>query len=214
MTAKQGEDGGRQGRFAVRLDRIVTRTGDDGTTAIAGGVRLFKDAPRIEAIGALDEANAALGLLRADLAPETAESALILALQHDLFDLGAALARPKGGGPLGPAHIARLEEAIAAYRAHLAPLRSFVLPGANRAEALAHLARTQVRRAERALVALAREAAPAGDSPRNDAIPAEALPYLNRLSDLLFLLARHLAAGAEVLWRPGGGSGGEDAPAA
>jgi cob(I)alamin adenosyltransferase len=184
----------------VRLDRIVTRTGDEGTTAIAGGVRLAKNAPRIEAIGALDEANAALGLLRADLPADGAEAALVLALQHDLFDLGAALARPHGEGPLGPAHLHRLEAEIAALRESLAPLNSFVLPGANRTEALAHLARTQIRRAERALVALG----------HNEPLPPVALPYLNRLSDLLFLLGRRLAGGAEVLWRPGGGSGGAE----
>lgn len=200
-TVKDGGGGsGTEGRarIVVRLDRIATRTGDDGTTAIAGGARLPKHHPRIAAIGALDEANATLGLLRTALPPDVPFASLLLALQHDLFDLGAALARPQGEGPLGPRHLARLEKEIETLRAGLSPLTSFVLPGASPAEAFAHLARTVTRRAERALAALAASAEP---------VPPLALPYLNRLSDLLFLLGRHLAGGAEVLWRPGGGSG-------
>jgi cob(I)alamin adenosyltransferase len=175
-----------------RLSKIVTRTGDAGTTGLGDGSRVAKDSPRIEAIGAVDELNSTLGLLLAERLP-AAIAELLTDVQHDLFDLGGELSIP-GHRALGEGRIAALEAAIEEHNARLAPLREFILPGGTRGAALAHVARTVCRRAERALVALAADA---------DVSPA-ARRYLNRLSDLLFVLARTLnrrARRTDVLWQ-------------
>jgi cob(I)alamin adenosyltransferase len=182
----------------VKLDVIITRGGDGGETSLGDGARVRKDAPRIEAIGAVDEANAAIGLLR--LHTEGEEDATLARVQNGLFDLGADLCVPgEGGGRLrtSAAHVAALDGATAAMNASLPSLDSFVLPGGTPGAAAAHLARTVARRAERAVVRLAAE----------EAVNPEALRYLNRLSDLLFVLSRRLNGNGarDVLWRPGSG---------
>lgn len=175
-----------------RLDRIVTRGGDDGTTGLADGRRVAKDAARIVAIGSVDELNSHIGVLLAEDLPQDVRE-LLLKIQNDLFDLGGALALPEQGR-FPETHLARLDAAIEHYNAGLPPLEEFILPGGCRAAALCHVARSVARRAERAFVALAHvETAPSGG-----------LSYLNRLSDLLFVLCRVLnrAAGvAETPWR-------------
>jgi len=175
-----------------RLSRIVTRTGDSGTTGLGDGKRTGKDSARIGAIGEVDELNSTLGLLLAEALPaEVAEC--LTEVQHDLFDLGGELSIP-GHAVVTDAHVARLEGAVEAFNAGLAPLKEFVLPGGTRAAALAHVARTVCRRAERAMVRLG-AAEPLGEPARR---------YLNRLSDLLFVIARALnrAAGRpDVLWQ-------------
>jgi len=183
----------------VRIDRVVTRGGDGGETSLGDGTRLRKDAPRIEAIGAVDETNATIGLLRASLDPaDAATQAALARIQNDLFDLGADLAVPGAGGArlrMSAGPVARLEAEVTAMNAALPPLTSFILPGGSRAAATAHLARTVARRAERALVRLAAEAA----------VTPEAIHYLNRLSDHLFVLTRVLNRNGadDVLWVPG-----------
>ena len=177
-----------------RLSKIVTRTGDAGTTGLGDGSRVPKDGARIEAIGAVDELNSVIGLVLADSLPEGVR-ALLTDVQHDLFDLGGELSIP-GYATLTPAHIERLEHAVEDYNEDLPPLKEFILPGGIRAAALAHVARTVCRRAERALVALAGV----------ESVSQESRVYLNRLSDLLFVLARALnrAAGStDVLWQKG-----------
>jgi len=175
-----------------RLSRIVTRTGDAGTTGLGDGTRVAKDSARIAAIGDIDELNSTLGLLLAeDLPPELRDE--FVSIQHDLFDLGGELSIP-GRAAIDDAHVARLEAAVERHNALLAPLKEFILPGGTRASALAHVARTVCRRAERSVVHLA-ATAPVGDPARR---------YLNRLSDLLFVVARTInrAAGrGDVLWR-------------
>lgn len=180
--------------MANRLSRIVTRTGDDGSTGLADGSRLAKSAPRIEALGAVDELNSALGLLLVEDFPDAMRDCLD-GVQHDLFDLGGELSIP-GHAIMSEAHCRRIDEAITAFNADLPPLKDFVLPGGTRAAALAHVARTNCRRAERSLVALAAEAP----------LPAPVLQYVNRLSDLLFVLARALnrhAGVGDVCWQQG-----------
>jgi cob(I)alamin adenosyltransferase len=175
-----------------RLSRIVTRTGDDGTTGLGDGSRVAKDSRRIEAIGAVDELNSTIGVALVEPLPADVH-ALLVDIQHDLFDLGGELSIP-GHAAVTPAHIGRIEAAVERYNANLPLLKEFILPGGTRAAALAHVARTVCRRAERSLIALA-----AGDS-----VSASSRIYLNRLSDLLFVLARVLnrAAGApDVLWQ-------------
>ncbi len=175
-----------------RLSKIVTRTGDAGTTGLGDGSRVAKDSPRIEAIGAVDELNSTIGLLLAEPLPATITD-LLTDIQHDLFDLGGELSIP-GHRALGDARTAALEAAVEKHNARLAPLREFILPGGTRGAALAHVARTVCRRAERALVALAAD---------TDVSPA-ARRYLNRLSDLLFVLARTLnrrARRRDVMWQ-------------
>jgi cob(I)alamin adenosyltransferase len=184
-----------------RLTKIVTRTGDDGTTGLANGERVAKDCERVEAGGAVDELNSALGVLLAvPELPEPVPTAL-LQIQHDLFDLGGELSIP-GSALIGTAQVERLDAQIAQWNADLPPLREFVLPGGSQAAAACHLARAICRRAERRCWALA----------RSEAIGPQALQYLNRLSDLLFVLARVLArragAGGEVLWRRDRGTTG------
>ncbi|WLW61619.1 cob(I)yrinic acid a,c-diamide adenosyltransferase [Achromobacter aegrifaciens] len=177
--------------MANRLSVIATRTGDDGTTGLGDGSRTPKDAPRIAAIGDVDELNSVIGvLLTEDLPAEI--SADLLAIQHDLFDMGAELCIP-GHTALTDEHIARLDARLAHYNAALPPLREFILPGGSRGSAQAHVARTVCRRAERAVVALARV----------DQVNPPVRQYLNRLSDLLFVLARCInrARGtADVFW--------------
>lgn len=163
--------------------KIYTKTGDRGETGLFGGPRVPKDDPRIEAFGDVDELNAAIGVVRCEPLDERLDG-LLKAIQNELFDLGAQLASPGPARANMPcvteAHIKRLEEAIDEYDATLPPLRAFILPGGVRAAALLHSARAVCRRAERRVVCLGRQAA----------IAAEAVIYINRLSDLLFVLAR------------------------
>lgn len=187
--------------------KIYTKTGDEGDTGLYGGPRVRKDHSRIEAFGAVDELNAVIGLARcepieADVDGNTAD-ALLARIQSELFDLGAELASPDprrlGTKLITADHIGRLEAAIDACDARLPPLKEFILPGGVRAAALLHLARTVCRRAERRLVSLM-AAEPNDASP----ISTEALVYLNRLSDLLFVLARlvnQMAGQPDVRWR-------------
>jgi cob(I)alamin adenosyltransferase len=185
----------------VRLNRIYTRTGDDGTTGLVDGSRMAKDDARMVAIGEVDELNSAIGVAVAALS-DPARAALLQSLQNDLFDLGADIATPgEDFAPsemvlrIVPAQVERLERTIDALNEDLDPLRSFILPGGSPAAAHVHLARAIARRAERAAIAAGRGA------PVNPA----ALAYLNRLSDLLFVLARAINAGGagDVLWVPG-----------
>jgi cob(I)alamin adenosyltransferase len=175
-----------------RLSRIVTRTGDAGSTGLGDGSRVPKDSARIEAIGTVDELNSAVGWLAAlpDLPEDVGR--LLLAIQHDLFDLGGELAVP-GHSALARSHVESLEQAVAHYNASLPPLKEFILPGGSEGAARCHLARSIARRAERRCWTLA----------GSEAMHDLCLIYLNRLSDLLFVLARVLAragGGSEVLW--------------
>ena len=177
-----------------RLSKIVTRTGDAGTTGLADGSRVSKDSLRIVAVGEVDELNSLLGVVLCEELPQPVRQ-LLVDIQHDLFDLGGELAVP-GAAFLAPAQPARLEAAVERYNGELKPLAEFILPGGSRPAALAHLARTVCRRAERAVVALG-AAEPVSDTARQ---------YLNRLSDLLFVLGRWLnksAGGGDVLWHKG-----------
>lgn len=180
----------------VRLDIITTRGGDAGETSLGDGSRVAKDALRIEAIGAVDEANATLGLLRLHTAG-LPEDAMLARIQNDMFDLGADLCVPgleeEGRLRMADSQCARLEAEMDEMNAALPPLRSFVLPGGTPAAAHAHLARTAARRAERVVVALGVA----------EPVNPVALRYLNRLSDHLFVLSRRLNAGGDVLWVPG-----------
>ena len=188
----------------VVLNRIYTRTGDDGSTALGTGERRPKFDPRVEAYGTVDETNAAIGIARLHLSAEPEVSAILLRVQNDLFDLGADLAAPEN--PAKPnrerlrivdSQVDRLEADIDKLNADLAPLNSFVLPGGEPAAAHLHLARTVCRRAERLVVKLAAD--------KNEAVGAPAIRYLNRLSDLLFVAARYVnGRGArDILWVPG-----------
>lgn len=177
-----------------RLSKIATRTGDDGTTGLGDGRRVGKDDVRIAAIGDVDELNSNVGVLLAESLPDDVRAVLVT-IQHDLFDLGGELCVP-GHTVLGDAHLARLDQWLADYNATLPPLKEFILPGGARTAALAHVCRTVCRRAERSIVALGRIEA-LHETPRR---------YVNRLSDLLFVLARVLnraAGGADVLWERG-----------
>ncbi|MDD5250801.1 MAG: cob(I)yrinic acid a,c-diamide adenosyltransferase [Rhodocyclaceae bacterium] len=177
-----------------RLSKIYTRTGDGGTTGLGDGSRIGKDSLRVAAMGDVDEVNSVLGVLLCEALPDELRE-LLTGIQHDLFDLGGELSVP-GAAFLKAGQPTRLEAAIDRYNAELPPLKEFILPGGVRAAALAHLARATCRRAERAVVALA-QAEPVSETARQ---------YLNRLSDLLFVLPRWLnkAAGcADVLWQKG-----------
>ena len=195
-----------QGRLTVVvLSRIYTRAGDGGTTRLAGGESVDKDSARIRAIGAVDETNAAIGLARLHVAGDPAIDALLARVQNDLFDLGADLATPDRGEPLPyePLRIAdgqvdRLERDLDGLNAELSRLTSFILPAGSAASTHLHLARTVCRRAERETVALSRL--------EGEMVSAPVLKYLNRLSDLLFVAARHAngRGGEDVLWVPGG----------
>ncbi|MGH6623424.1 MAG: cob(I)yrinic acid a,c-diamide adenosyltransferase [Burkholderiaceae bacterium] len=175
-----------------RLSQIATRTGDDGTTGLGDGSRVRKDALRIDAIGDVDELNSSLGVLSTEALPDEVRGDLV-DIQHDLFDLGGELCIP-GYSMIKDAQVARLDARLAHYNKDLPRLAEFILPGGSRAAALAHVSRTICRRAERAVVALS-AAESVNDAPRQ---------YLNRLSDLLFVLARVLnraAGGSDVQWQ-------------
>lgn len=174
-----------------RLSKIVTRTGDAGTTGLGDGSRVAKDCLRIDAIGEIDELNSSIGVLLAAELPPTIRDAL-LGVQNDLFDLGGEVCIP-GHRIISEAHIVGLETRVAQFNDELTPLKEFILPGGTMAAALAHLARTVCRRAERRLVHLS----------NHEPVSDFALKYLNRLSDLLFVLGRALnVAGGrgDVLW--------------
>jgi cob(I)alamin adenosyltransferase len=177
-----------------RLSKITTRTGDSGETGLGDGSRVTKDSARIAAIGDVDELNSAIGVLLAEALPAATADALV-DIQHDLFDLGGELSIP-GHVAVHERHVKRIEALIETLNGDLPPLKEFILPGGTRPAAFAHLARTICRRAERTVVALARA------EPVSDAVRI----YLNRLSDLLFVLGRVLnrAAGVgDVLWQKG-----------
>ena len=185
----------------VKLNRIYTRTGDNGDTGLVDGSRMAKDAARMDAIGTVDEANSAIGVALLTIPTGDATAAMLARIQNELFDLGADLATPLDMADTGMAlrvlasQVERLEQEIDAMNAGLAPLTSFILPGGSAAAAHLHIARATVRRAERAAVA-------AKDDGRGVSEPA--LQYLNRLSDHLFTLCRVLnGATGDVLWRPG-----------
>jgi cob(I)alamin adenosyltransferase len=191
--------------MAIRIDQVVTRGGDLGETSLGDGARVSKDSLRVESFGTVDEANAAIGLIRLHTADQPEADAMLARIQNDLFDLGADLCTPepaagKAAGRarlrMGAVPIERLEAEVTAMNAALPPLTSFVLPGGTAAAAYAHLARTIVRRAERLVVALAAA----------EPVNPLAIRFLNRLSDHLFVLSRSLNAGSgrEVVWVPGG----------
>ncbi|MBY0268852.1 MAG: cob(I)yrinic acid a,c-diamide adenosyltransferase [Burkholderiales bacterium] len=187
--------------MANRLSKIVTRTGDDGSTGLASGERIGKDQARVAALGDVDELNSAIGVLLAEALPAEARDAL-LGVQHDLFDLGGELSLP-GHALISTAHLARIEELVTRFNAGLPPLKEFVLPGGTRPAALAHMARTICRRAERTLVALVNEDSAQKNAEKKSRLPVQ---YLNRLSDLLFVLARALnksGGNGDVLWQQG-----------
>ncbi|CAB3666665.1 cob(I)yrinic acid a,c-diamide adenosyltransferase [Achromobacter piechaudii] len=177
--------------MANRLSVIATRTGDDGTTGLGDGSRIAKDAPRVAALGDVDELNSVLGVLLTEpLSPEISMD--LMAIQNDLFDMGAELCIP-GHSAVTEDQIARLDARLAHYNATLAPLREFILPSGTRGAAQAHVARTVCRRAERAVVALARV----------ETVNPPVRQYLNRLSDLLFVLARcinRVEGTGDVFW--------------
>jgi len=175
-----------------RLSKITTRTGDAGETGLGDGSRVPKDSPRVHALGDLDELNSAIGMLLAEDLPQEVRAALA-EVQQDLFDLGGEVSIP-GHAMLTPQQVEHLEQHLAAWNAGLPPLKEFVLPGGTRAAAAAHLARTVCRRAERALVSLAHK----------EQVSEHSRRYLNRLSDLLFVVARVLnrhAGRDDVQWR-------------
>ena len=176
-----------------RLSKIYTRTGDDGTTGLGDGTRIAKDDARVEAFGAVDELNSFLGLLLAHELPKPLRAALTT-IQHELFDLGGELCIPDRSVIQGD-QVTRLETLLDELNAPLASLKEFILPGGTTVAALAHVARAVCRRAERRLTTLARHAS----------VNPASIRYLNRLSDLLFVLARLLNAQAgrpDVLWQP------------
>ena len=179
-----------------RLSKIYTRTGDDGTTGLGDGSRVPKTHPRIEAAGTVDEANCALGMVLAVAGLPQHLQTLLLRLQHELFDLGGELAVP-GYRIISDEQVAALESSLDELNDALPPLKEFILPGGGPATAACHLARAIARRAERCVWALA----------ATETVAPQVLQYLNRLSDLLFVMARVLARherGAEVLWQRGG----------
>lgn len=177
-----------------RLSKIYTRTGDNGTTGLGDGSRTEKDNLRVEAFGEVDELNSQIGVLLGFDLPQTTQD-LLTSIQHDLFDLGGEICIP-GREALDAGYVARLEQQLDKINETLPPLKEFILPGGSPAAAACHVARTVCRRAERRLVSLARD----------ESISAISVQYLNRLSDLLFVLARDInrqQGVADVLWRPG-----------
>jgi len=178
-----------------RLSKIVTRTGDSGTTGLGDGSRVGKDSPRIDTLGELDELNSSIGVLLAEDLPEPCGEKIrerLLTVQNHLFDLGGEICIP-GHHSIGEDHISLLEGWVEEYNAELPALKEFILPGGTRPAALAHLSRTICRRAERSIVHLG----------HNEAVSVHARQYLNRLSDLLFVLGRtlNLAGGqGDILW--------------
>ena len=189
----------------VKLNKIYTRTGDDGTTGLGSGERRLKSDLRVEAYGTVDEANSCIGLARLHTAQaHAAVDAMLGRIQNDLFDLGADLCMPDDGKPLDyeplrivAAQTRRIEADIDALNADLAPLKSFILPGGSPAAAALHLARTVARRAERNMVALAQVP--------GEPVNAEGIRYINRVSDFLFVAGRVVNdnGNADVLWVPG-----------
>jgi cob(I)alamin adenosyltransferase len=176
-----------------RLSKIYTRTGDEGSTGLGDGSRVPKESPRVEACGAIDETNSVVGVVLAVPALPEEIRRCLTGVQHDLFDLGGEISIP-GHRIITAAYVERLEVQLDTFNLLLPPLKEFILPGGGPAAAACHVARTVCRRAERRLWSLARE----------ESVASEALKYLNRLSDLLFVLARVLARhenGSEVLWR-------------
>jgi cob(I)alamin adenosyltransferase len=176
-----------------RLSKIYTRTGDDGSTGLGDGARVSKESLRVEAYGSVDETNSALGLVLAVPALPAAVRSCLTEVQHDLFDLGGELCIP-GHRMIMPAHVERLERELDGFNEPLPALKDFILPGGGPAAAACHMARAICRRAERRCWSLARA----------ESVAPDALKYLNRLSDLLFVIARVLArteSGSEVLWR-------------
>ncbi len=177
-----------------RLSKIATRTGDDGTTGLGDGSRVDKDALRVQAMGDVDELNSHLGLLLCEDMPTDLREELVT-IQHDLFDLGGELCIP-GFTMITDEHVERLDTLLAKYNATLTTLEEFILPAGSRSASQAHVCRTVCRRAERAIVALGKA----------DVLNAQPRQYVNRLSDLLFVLARVLnrhAGGGDVLWQKG-----------
>ena len=177
--------------MGTRLSKIYTKTGDDGTTGLGDGSRVAKDSARVIAYGTVDEANSCIGLLLAGNVPDDVRE-LLVRIQHQLFDLGGELCIP-GHAAVFDADVDALEARLDHYNDDLPPLKDFILPGGGEAAARCHIARTVVRRAERDAVTLS----------RHDAVRPQAIRYLNRLSDLLFVLARVLARSSghgEVLW--------------
>jgi cob(I)alamin adenosyltransferase len=175
-----------------RLSKIYTKTGDDGTTGLGDGTRVAKDSARVAAYGTVDELNSVIGMVLAQEIPAPVRETLTQA-QHDLFDLGGELCIP-GMAMVDDADVERLETTLDGFNANLPALKDFILPGGGMAAACCHLARTVCRRAEREVVTLSRQ----------ESVRPEAIRYLNRLSDLLFVLARALARGSghgEVLWQ-------------
>ncbi|MGB1006902.1 MAG: cob(I)yrinic acid a,c-diamide adenosyltransferase [Thalassobaculaceae bacterium] len=185
----------------VKLDKIYTRGGDRGQTSLSDGQRVAKDSTRPAAFGDVDELNSVIGMVRGHIGDRPDVDAMLSRIQNDLFDLGADLATPEAEKPKYPplriiaAQVDRLEREIDDMNAGLAPLTSFILPGGTSAAAATHLARTVARRAERRIVTLG----------ENAAINPQALAYINRLSDHLFVLARYLngKGSDDILWRPG-----------
>jgi cob(I)alamin adenosyltransferase len=175
-----------------RLSKIYTRTGDDGSTGLGDGTRTGKDSPRVDAYGTVDEANSCIGLVLASVLPDDVAK-LLTSIQHQMFDLGGELCIP-GHAAIFDADIERLENELDRFNEPLPPLKDFILPGGGEAASRCHVARTVVRRAERECVALS----------RIESVRPEAIRYLNRLSDLLFVLARVLARASghgEVIWQ-------------
>lgn len=188
----------------VKLNKIYTKTGDDGTTGLAAGPRRLKHDLRVESYGTIDETNSAIGVARLHTADMPDLDAMLMRIQNDLFDLGADLSTPETDEPLAyealriiDHQVERIERDIDVLNADLEPLKSFILPAGSPASAHLHLARTIARRAERLMVALSRS--------DGESVSPAALKYINRLSDLLFVAARHAndRGRADVLWVPG-----------
>lgn len=176
-----------------RLSKIYTRTGDDGTTGLGDGSRVDKDNLRVESFGTVDELNSHIGLLLAS-SPPSDISMLLTSIQHELFDLGGEISIP-GREVISSDHVARLEIELDKYNAELEPLKEFILPGGSQLAALCHIARAVCRRAERRLISLK----------RHEDVSEHSVKYLNRLSDLLFVIARYLNISqgkTDVLWQP------------
>ncbi len=177
-----------------RLSKIYTRTGDKGTTGLGDGTRVDKDSPRVEAYGTVDELNSVIGLLLTETLPDKLRTVLT-DIQHDLFDLGGELCIP-GRSVVTEARVTQLEVILDDLNADLSPLKEFILPGGSRAATICHMARTVCRRAERRVITLT----------KIETVPDVTVKYVNRLSDLLFVMARFLnkhAGQGDVPWQPG-----------
>ena len=177
-----------------RLSKIYTRTGDNGTTGLGDGSRTGKDDPRVEAFGTVDELNSYIGLLLSQTQPEEIRN-LLIGIQHDLFDLGGDISVP-GREALSQDYVTRLEQSLDSLNEKLSPLKEFILPGGSQNAAICHIARTVCRRAERRIITLS----------RTETISAVTIRYINRLSDLLFVLARYfnlIQGQSDVMWQPG-----------